>query len=210
MKKIAVLSRKGGTGKTYFATNLCVAAGLAGHTSVLVDLDPQSSAAKWGDSRAEETPSVISTHPERLSSMLHLAEDYGASFAVIDTAPHTEAAALIAARAADLVVIPCKPDRVSIEAIGLTVALVELAKVPAFIVLNSVKTYGDLAEQAREGLQIYDVPCAPCHVGDRIAFVHAYNAGYGVQEFHRKSKASQEIAHLYKHITEELEAVHAE
>lgn len=205
MKKIAILSRKGGTGKTYFSTNLSVAAALDGHTTVLLDLDPQSSSAKWGDSRPEETPAVISTHPERLKKMLQIAEENSASFAIVDTPPNVESPALEAARAADLVIIPCKPDRVSIEAISLTIDLVQLAKVPARIVLNDVKHYGDLAKQAREGLEIYDVPCAPCEIGDRIAFVHAFNAGYGVQEFQPRSKASHEITALYDYIINELE-----
>ena len=205
MKKIAILSQKGGTGKTYFSTNLSVAAELDGHTTVLLDLDPQSSSAKWGDNRADDTPAVISTHSERLPKMLQLAEENGASFAIIDTAPHTQSSALDAARAADLVIIPCKPDLVSIQAIGTTIDLVHLAKAPARIVLNGVTHYGDLTQQAREGLSIYNIPCAPCTIGDRIAFIHAYNAGFGVQEFQPRSKASREITALYKYIIKELE-----
>ena len=204
MKKIAILSRKGGTGKTYFSINLSVAAELDGHTTVLLDLDPQSSSAKWGDNRVEDTPAVLSTHSERLPKMLQLAEENGASLAVIDTAPHTESSALDAARAADIVIIPCGPDLVSIQAIGSTIDLVNLAKVPARIVLNCVTHYGDLAKQAREGLGIYNIPCAPCEVGDRIVFVHAYNAGFGVQEFQPRSKASHEIKALYKYIINEM------
>lgn len=206
MQKIAILSQKGGTGKTYLSTNLSVAAETDGHTTVLLDLDPQSSAAKWGDNRADDTPAVISTHSERLPKMLQLAEENGANFAVIDTAPHTQSSALDAARAADLVIIPCKPDLVSIQAIGTTIDLVHLAKAPARIVLNSVNHYGDLAAQAREALSTYDLPCAPCEVGDRIAFTHAYNAGFGVQEFQPRSKASREITALYKYIIKTLEA----
>ena len=204
MKKIAILSRKGGTGKTYFSINLSVAAELDGHTTVLLDLDPQSSSAKWGDNRVEDTPAVLSTHSERLPKMLQLAKENGASLAVIDTAPHTESSALDAARAADIVIIPCGPDLVSIQAIGSTIDLVNLAKVPARIVLNCVTHYGDLAKQAREGLGIYNIPCAPCEVGDRIVFVHAYNAGFGVQEFQPRSKASHEIKALYKYIINEM------
>ena len=209
MKKIAILSQKGGTGKTYVSTNLSVAAELAGHTTVLLDLDPQSSSAKWGDNRAEDTPAVISTHAKRLPKMLQLAEENGASFAVIDTAPHTESAALDAARAADLVIIPCKPDLVSIQAIGTTIDLVHLAKTPARIVLNGVTHYGMLAEQARAGLHIYDIPSAPCDIGDRIAFTHAYNAGFGVQEFQPRSKASTEITALYQYILKTMEYPYA-
>ena len=103
MKTLAILSRKGGTGKTTLATHLSVAAENAGHTTALIDLDPQSSAAKWRDNRDGDTPAVISTHSERLSQILQLAEENGATFAILDTAPHTETAALDAARAADVV-----------------------------------------------------------------------------------------------------------
>lgn len=209
MKTIAILSQKGGTGKTYFSTNLSVAAELDGQATVLLDLDPQSSSAKWGDHRDKDTPAVLSTHSERLPKTLQLAEENGASFVVIDTAPHTESAALDAARAADLVIIPCKPDLISIQAIGTTIDLIRLAKADARIALNGVPHYGDLTEQARAGLHIYDIPCAPCDIGDRIAFTHAYNAGFGVQEFQPRSKASHEITALYKYIRQELEVPHA-
>ena len=55
MKTLAVLSRKGGTGKTTLAIHLAVAAENAGHTVVLIDLDPQASAAKWDDQRDDDT-----------------------------------------------------------------------------------------------------------------------------------------------------------
>ena len=38
MKTLAVLSRKGGTGKTTLAIHLAVAAERAGHTTILIDL----------------------------------------------------------------------------------------------------------------------------------------------------------------------------
>ena len=56
MKTLAILSRKGGTGKTTLAVNLSVAAARAGHSTILVDLDPQASAAKWNDNREGDDP----------------------------------------------------------------------------------------------------------------------------------------------------------
>ena len=58
MKTLAILSQKGGTGKTNTAVNLAVASQLAGHPTALIDLDPQASAAKWGDRREGNTPDV--------------------------------------------------------------------------------------------------------------------------------------------------------
>ena len=196
MKTLAILSRKGGTGKTTIATHLSVAAERAGHTTALIDLDPQSSAAKWRDNRDGDTPAVISTHSERLQNILELAEENGATLAILDTAPHTEIAALDAARVSDMAVVPCKPSLIDLQAIG--------AKIPAHIVLNAVPARGDLADQARQAVETYDVPCAPCEIGHRIGFVHAYNAGLTVQEFEPKGKASHEINALYTYIANEM------
>ena len=77
MKTLAILSRKGGTGKTTLAVHLSVAATLAGHTTVLIDLDPQASACKWSDIRQSDAPVVISAHESRLSEVLHKAEQNG-------------------------------------------------------------------------------------------------------------------------------------
>ena len=60
MKTLAVLSQKGGTGKTTIAVHLAVEASRSGKTVALIDLDPQASAAKWGDTRSNDTPIVIS------------------------------------------------------------------------------------------------------------------------------------------------------
>lgn len=145
-------------------------------------MDPQSSAAKWRDNRDGDTPAVISTHSERLQHILKLTEDNGATLAILDTAPHTEIAALDAARASDMALVPCKPSLIDLQAIGSTIDVVQLARIPAHIVFNAVLPRGDLTAQARQAVGLYDVPCAPCEIGHRIGFVHAYNAGLTVQE----------------------------
>ena len=47
MKTLAILSRKGGSGKSTFAVHLAVAAEKDGHTTAVIDLDPQASAVNW-------------------------------------------------------------------------------------------------------------------------------------------------------------------
>ena len=204
MKTLAILSRKGGTGKTLLAVHLAVAAELAGHTAVLIDLDPQESSSQWGESRDRDTPAVVATYPERLTEILQLAEENGATLAIIDTSPNTEESARDAARAADLVAIPCKPDAVSLRAIDQTIQLIDLTKVSARIVLNDVPARGDYAEQAREAVKIYGIPTAPCVVGHRMPFVHAFNASLSVQEYEPKGKASTEIRALYEYLAGEM------
>ena len=56
MKTLAILSRKGGAGKTTTALHLSVALEEMGLSVAVFDLDPQASASLWADRRGEGPP----------------------------------------------------------------------------------------------------------------------------------------------------------
>src|SRR5512134_697468 len=116
MKTVAVISQKGGSGKTTIALHLAVAGALAGKNTAIIDLDPQASAAKWSDRRETDLPVVISAQAARLRKEMDRVRDFGGEFLIIDTAPHSDSAAIEAAQAADLVIIPCRPAILDLEA----------------------------------------------------------------------------------------------
>src|SRR3712207_163250 len=139
MKIISVVSQKGGAGKTTIATNLAVLAEHAGHPTVLLDLDPQATAAKWGDKRDGKPPDVVAAQAGRLSRLLEDAKRQGAGVAIIDTAPAADVAALEASKAADLVLVPCQPSNFDLGAVGATVRVAEqIAGKPSFVVMNAI------------------------------------------------------------------------
>ena len=88
MHTIAILSQKGGTGKTTLALHLAVAAEKDGHSTVVIDLDPQASSAGWKDTRPQETPVVVPTPSARLKQALEAARKGRAALVFIDSAPH--------------------------------------------------------------------------------------------------------------------------
>jgi len=196
MKTISIISQKGGAGKTTLALNLAGAAEEAGFRTVIVDLDPQASAKGWHDHRQREAPVVISAQAARLSEVLATASDHGADLCIIDTAPHSETAALAAARAADLILIPCRPAILDLRAIASSVDLAQLAKKSAVIVLNSAQPRGSLADDAEKAIASYGLPVAPVRITQRAAFIHSLTAGQTVIEYEPAGAAAEEIRAL--------------
>jgi chromosome partitioning protein len=205
MITIAIISQKGGAGKTTLAINLAVAATQAGaDPCTLIDLDPQGSSATWGDSRSATVPEVISAQANRLERHVEAARRAGAATVVIDTAPHSESAALAAARVADLILIPCRPAILDLHAIGTTIDLARLAGTPAAVVLNAVPSRGSLADEAAEAVAGYQVPLAPVRIAQRAAFVHCLTVGKAIQEFEPRGRGAEEIGGLYRWICETI------
>lgn len=195
MHMIAIVSRKGGAGKTTIAVNLAAAAEQAGRRAAILDLDPQASAAGWFDIRGHDRPEVRICLPHRLSH--GLAEIAGCDLAIIDTAPHAESGALAAARAADLVLIPCRPATFDLLALNAALDIADIAGTRALAVLNAVPPRGRSAEQARAALAGTGIAVAAPMLTHRQAFVNALARGEGASEFEPRGKASAEILALH-------------
>ena len=73
MRSIALLSQKGGSGKTTLAIHLAVAAEAAGERVCLVGTDPQGSTVAWQQARGLERPHTISATPSTIARILESA-----------------------------------------------------------------------------------------------------------------------------------------
>ena len=193
MKIVAILSQKGGAGKTTLALHIAAAAEAAGKPSVVIDLDPQASAAGWKDTRESEGPVVVPLPHTRLAAGLEAAKDGGASLA----APHSEGAAMAAARSADLVLIPCRAGILDLRAISTTAELVKLAGKPAYVVLNALPPRASQVQSdAREAVAVHGVKVAPVTLQQRAAYGHALTVGKTAPEYEPGGKAAEEITAL--------------
>ncbi len=197
VKTIALISQKGGSGKTTISLNLAIAATLKGQSAVVIDLDPQQSAARWARLRTAEAPLILPGHGPNLAELVERARSGGADLVMIDTAPKSENAALAAARLADLVLVPCQPSNLDLDAVGDSVNIAALASTPAVFVLNNCRASSNLAEQAEDALRDYRLPIAPVRLGNRVAFIKSLADGKGVMEAEPHGPAAREIAQLY-------------
>ena len=182
MYTVAILSQKGGTGKTTLTLHLAVASERAGQPAAVIDLDPQASAADWKDSRKAETPVVVPVPSTRLPQALDAARAGGAALTLIDTAPHATDVALAAAEAADLILIPCRAGILDLRAIGTTARAVKLAGKRAFVVLNAMPPRApNVLADARAAVAVHGLEVAPFTIQQRAAYAHALTVGQTAQ-----------------------------
>jgi chromosome partitioning protein len=204
MKVLVFLSQKGGSGKTTLAVHTAVAAHEAGMKTVLVDTDSQQSATVWGNARQSNEPLVATIAGSEIDRVLEAARADGVGLAIVDTAPHAAPEAARIARAADLVLIPCRPTAFDMAAAEGAVLIVRAAKVRAAFVLSACPSRAPETAETRKALAEYGIAVAPAEITDRRAFSRAIATGRAVTEFEADGRAAGEIRALWKWIERQL------
>jgi chromosome partitioning protein len=206
MFTISLVGQKGGTGKTTTVLGLAVAAARAGHDVAVIDLDPQATAANWKDRRKDENPPVVSAQASRLRQTLDAARVGGVEYAFIDTAGRSDDSALNAARAADLVLVPSRPNIVEVETLPQVSDLLRLAgNPPSFVVLNGIHpTAGraSVAEVHDAIRELFRLTVCPVHLCQRNAYAEAMTTGMVPQELDPDGKAGDELNRLFEFVCE--------
>lgn len=201
MRIVAVISQKGGSGKSTLSIHLAAEAARAGKKALLVDLDPQGNAVRWAGRRGDLPPDVSAESPASIETVLEDAIRDGYDFVFFDTAPNADRTALRAAKVADLVLIPCRPSQFDIEAIGATLDLCEVAKRQAMVVLNAAPIRSRVVAEAQEAMTGRNATVCPVVVRERVAFRHCMPDGRVAAELDPASPAAKEITALYENMT---------
>jgi chromosome partitioning protein len=203
MRSIALLSQKGGSGKTTLAIHLAVAAEAAGERVSLIDTDPQGSAIAWQQARIADRPHVVSATPSTIVRRLEESSQDKVSLVVIDTAPHLQPGTNAIVAQANVLLIPCRPTALDLATIPASLRLAHAAGKPAAIVLNACPARAPEVGEALDVLATYDVPIASVTLGDRRAYARAYARGQAVTEFEARGRAAQEITELWHWLVEQ-------
>jgi chromosome partitioning protein len=209
MKVVAMISTKGGTAKTSTTVGLAVEAMLDGKQVAVADIDQQASSMGWADRRQRafprrDEPTVVSLQPSRLRLFLDKARDSGADLVVIDTAPSADTA-IVAAEAADFILVPCRCSIVDLEAIEMTARIIRHTGKPGAALLTCVPHRAPLiVADAKEAVEHWHLKVAPVLIHQRSAYVKAMITGQSVSEFEPNGKAADEIAALYKWVKKQV------
>jgi chromosome partitioning protein len=208
MRTLALVTQKGGAGKTTLAACLAVVATETGEKVIALDLDPQGSLAAWGDDRSAEAPAVDSLPAEKVAQLpqvLAALAKQGYTLAILDCAGIASTATNLAIKAADLCLIPTRPTRLDIRATKPTIEALMGLKRPFSFVLNQCppSTRGSRASEAAMGLQLMGSLVEP-KMCQRADFQDALAAGQGVTEYAPSSKAAEEVRQLWQNINRRM------
>ena len=205
MRTIAFVTQKGGAGKSTLASNISVAAENAGERVFVIDLDPLQSLVKWSKLRGQSEIAVEHIPASKLAKALEALEKKGVTLVVID-APGEDSENLAAAiRAADLCVIPARPNVFDLWASEVTRAKVKEAGKEYIFLLNQIPPAQQSArvEQGAKALQAMGGLLAPM-VSARVDYQEAARHGLGVAELHPSSVAAQEMRELWASVKRRL------
>jgi chromosome partitioning protein len=206
MITVAIVSQKGGAGKTTLAIHLAAAGAASKLVTLILDADPQATASRWGQWRGGADPEVIDcASPPLLPKKLAEAAALGAELAVIDTPPHADSMAAAACRAADILLIPCRPRAFDLDAIQTTADLVKASGKPAFVVFTAgPPRAANLYREAADLVRSFGLEVAPVVVAERAAYHHSTGEGRTAVETDPGGKAAEEVAALWTWFSQQV------
>jgi chromosome partitioning protein len=158
---VVVAALKGGVGKTTTSVYLAAAAAGGKREVVLVDADPQASAAEWWEAGEDEQLAkvgLVEAPTERLFTKA-VGAIGGDDVAVVDTPPGQERFLAKAIERADAVVLPTRIGGVETGRVGAVLEMVPEGT-PVGVVVSSARTYtrdyqDAIAAWAEEGVRVW-------------------------------------------------------
>lgn len=200
---LSIVNGKGGVGKTTTAVNLAAALSTTRRRVLLVDTDPQGSAAWWGSrTGALPFPVVTELDPAFLGRLRSV---QGVDLVVVDSPPRLDSEGLRAVvRASDYVLLPTPPSPLDLAALLATIAeIVAPLEVRHRVLLTRVNA--SRLSEALEVLSTLEARGVPaCHAFVRAYVAHERASLAGVPVSAWKGHGAKEAADDYRRVANEV------
>lgn len=206
MPTIAVVTRKGGAGKTTITTAVAAHLAAGGIPTGILDLDPQGSATAWIAARPGDRAPVahVRSKPATLRDDLRTMLASGIATVLVDSPPHSDAAMAGAVEAADAVLMPSLPSAFDLHALASAVETVRSLRRPAGVVLNSAIPHTLAIAESKAAIEDMGMPLLGV-LTRRMAWQYAAARGLGPSELDPNCQAAKEVDALCRAILGLLE-----
>jgi len=212
MRTLAVIGRKGGSGKTTVAINLAIAAQRRGLKALLADSDSQRSSFDVLKGRHNAGPTVVETDSRGLFALQAWAVRAGIQALVIDTPAGEEEELAHAIVLADISVLVVRPTLLDLAALLRTLRVIRPLRKRAIVVLNQAPPTREGVEppavrKAHEALRLMHLAVSPAIMRSRAAYQSALEQGRSAEEQTSDAAAAREIGALWLSIQQCVEDV---
>ena len=202
MRTIAVIARKGGSGKSTVAVHVALAAHLGGRRVLLADTDAQRSASQVLKGRQGDGPELAETTGGKLFSLQSASVRAGVDLMVVDTPAVVEEEIAHAIVAADLCLLVIRPTFLDLAAAIQTAEIVRRLRKPGLVVLNQAPSpragvEAPSVKRSLEALKLLRLPVVPTVLRARMAYQSAFETGRSTEEVDALGEAGREIADLW-------------
>ncbi len=194
MPTIAVVTRKGGSGKTTISTAIAGYLAAGDVPTGILDLDPQGSASAWAAARGDERAKVLGvrSRPATLREDLRRMGASGVAVTVVDTPPHSDAALAGAIEVADVIVLPSLPSAFDLHALSSAVGSVKAAGRRGGVVLNCAIPNTIAIAEAKVAVAEMGLPLLGV-LHRRMVWQYAAARGLSPAELDSRSEATAEL-----------------
>jgi chromosome partitioning protein len=204
MRTLAVVGRKGGSGKTTVAVNLAMAAHRRGKRVLIADSDPQRSALTAVRGRTQAGPQCVATTGAKLFALQVAAVRDGYDLMLVDTPACGEEDLGHALVLSEMSLLALRPTFLDLAAAVRTVDVANRLGRPAVAVVNQAPPTRLGAEslvvkRALEALAVMRLPVAPAIIRSRLAYQTALALGRSAEEA-GDAEAGREVAALWSFV----------
>ena len=205
MKNIAVVARKGGSGKTTIAVNLAIAAYRRCYGVQIADTDPQGSATEVLKARRIGGPQVVRLSGGAFYQLHTGAPAPNIDLTILDTPAASEDAIGHAIALAHLTLLVVRPTFLDIAAALQTAEILRRLRKPGLIVVSQAPVAREGVEppavkRAIAALRMMQLPVVPTVIRGRAIYQTSLATGQSVEEVSGGAPAAEEIAALWTYI----------
>lgn len=205
MRTIAVIARKGGSGKSTVAIHLAIAAHLRGKSVLVADTDAQRSASLVLKARRGSRPELVESSGPKLFALQVASVRAGHDLMIVDTPAVVEEEIGHAIVAADLCLLVVRPTFLDLASALQTAEITRRLRKPMLVVLNQAPSpraglESPTVKRALEALRLMRLQVIPSIVRARASYQSALDGGRSVEELDPPAEAAREVAELWRFV----------
>jgi chromosome partitioning protein len=205
---IAIVSDKGGMGKSTFAVNIACAASEDGFEVAILDFDPQASVGRWARLRKKKElpprPLAETCVAIDVKDRLEELRATGAHLVILDTAGRDNNAITEAIESADLVLTTCHPTDLELSTLGPTLARLKDKTKHFVLLVDWTAGAARRREDAIGSVNRAGGVVAPVTYTHRADYRVAVENGQGVTEYEPFEPAANEIRSVWGWLRSQL------